>query len=198
MQCCAFSCLTHARDAHAQFARSLCMEMRRLPDRVLVERARRGSRPAAGELFARHWPAAWRAAYAITGRRDAAEDVAQDGFERAFQALDRFDSHRPFAPWLHRIVVNRALDVIRKDRRLVALDDVPDMPVWDDQDDSDGAMLAAVAELTPERRAVCVLRYGLGYGPTEIADLLGLPVGTVHSRLARALTDLRMQAADVV
>ncbi len=174
--------------------------MRRRSDRVLVQQARRGSRAAAGELFERHWPAAWRAAYAITGRRDVAEDVAQDGFERALRALDRFDPRRPFAPWLHRIVVNRALDVIRKDRRLVALDDVPETPMWDVADDADGAMLAALAVLTPERRAVCLLRYGLGYAPAEIADLLDLPVGTVHSRLARALADLRTQieATDVV
>lgn len=176
------------------------MEMRSLPDRVLVERARRGSRPAAGELFERHWPGAWRAAFAVTGRRDLADDIAQDGFERALRALGRFDAHRPFAPWLHRIVVNRALDVLRKDRRLVALDEVPDLPARDECADADGALLAAVADLTPERRAVCVLRYGLGYGPVEIADLIGVPVGTVHSRLARALTDLRLsvEAADVV
>ena len=165
-----------------------------------MERARRGSRPAAGELFERHWPAAWRAAYAVTGRRDLADDIAQDGFERAFRALLQFDVARPFAPWLHRIVVNRALDVLRKDRRLVALDQVPDLHAPDDPGDADGALLAAVADLAPERRAVCVLRYGLGYAPAEIADLLGVPVGTVHSRLARALTDLRtgVEAADVV
>lgn len=176
------------------------MQMHRLSDGVLVQQARRGSLTAAGQLFERHWPAAWRAAYAITGRRDVAEDVAQDGFERAFGALERFDPHRPFAPWLHRIVVNRALDVMRKDRRLVTLDDVPDTPVWDAEVDGDRAMLTAVAALSPDRRAVCVLRYGLGYAPSEIAELLDLPVGTVHSRLARALTDLRMQseAADVV
>lgn len=174
--------------------------MRRLPDRVLVERAKGGSKQAAGALFERHWPAAWRAAYGITGRREVADDVAQDGFERAFGALDRFDVRRPFGPWLHRIVVNRALDLLRKDRRLVALDDVPEEAVWDADDTGDRELLATVACLTPERRAVCVLRYGLGYAPTEIADLLDVPVGTVHSRLARALTELRtqMDAADVV
>ena len=51
-----------------------------------------------------------------------ADDVVQDAFERAFAALTRFDASRPFAPWLHRIVVNRSLDLLRSERRLVGLD----------------------------------------------------------------------------
>src|SRR5437763_1565981 len=94
--------------------------MRIRSDAKLVELARRGSRDAAAELFARHWRAAWRAAYVVTGRRELADDVAQDAFERAFAALWRFDERRPFGPWLHRIVVNRCLDLLRTERRLVA------------------------------------------------------------------------------
>ena len=60
-------------------------------DGELVRRARSGSRDAAGELFARHWPGAWRAARVVTGSRAMADDVAQDAFERAFAALRRFD-----------------------------------------------------------------------------------------------------------
>ena len=167
--------------------------MRRPSDGVLVQRARRGSNAAVAELFERHWPGAWRAALAITGRADVAEDVAQDGFERAFRALDQFDAARPFAPWLHRIVVNRALDVMRKDRRLVSLESVPEPTAADDVPYDDVDAFRAFAALTPERRAVCVLRYGLGYTPPEIAEVLDLPLGTVHSRLARALGDLRVQ-----
>ena len=161
-------------------------------DELLVARARDGSREAAGELFARHWPAAWRAALAITGRPAMADDVAQDAFERAFAALSRFDERRPFAPWLHRIVVNRALDLVRAERRLVGLDHADDaVAAWDPSGGGDREMLAAIAGLSPERRACVILRHGLGYRPHEIAEILGVPVGTVHSRLARALGDLR-------
>ena len=59
----------------------------------------------------------------------------------------------------------------------------------------DRALLEAVARLNPQRRVVVVLRYGIGYSPAEIAALLELPVGTVHSRLARALEDLREPTA---
>ena len=61
------------------------------------------------------------------------------------------------------------------------------------EDGGDGAALRALAGLSPERRAVVVLRHLLGYTPPEIAVILGLPVGTVNSRLGRAMTELRAQ-----
>jgi RNA polymerase sigma-70 factor (ECF subfamily) len=166
--------------------------MRMRSDGKLVELARRGSRDAAGELFARHWPGAWRAAYAVTGRRAMADDVAQDAFERAFAALGRFDERRPFAPWLHRIVVNRSLDLLRTERRLVGDAELERLE-WHDLDSGDQELLAAVAGLSLQRRVVVVLRYGLGYSPAAIAELLDIPTGTVNSRLARALEDLRAE-----
>jgi RNA polymerase sigma-70 factor, ECF subfamily len=165
--------------------------MRIRSDAKLVELARRGSRDAAAELFARHWRPAWRAAYALTGRRDMADDVAQDAFERAFAALGRFDERRPFAPWLHRIVVNRCLDLLRSERRLVAGDFDLERLEWHDVHGGDRELLAAVASLSLQRRVVIVLRYGFGYPPSAIAALLGIPAGTVNSRLARALGELR-------
>jgi RNA polymerase sigma-70 factor, ECF subfamily len=166
--------------------------MRMRSDAKLVELARRGSRDAAAELFARHWRSAWRAAYAVTGRRAMADDVAQDAFERAFAALSRFDERRPFAPWLHRIVVNRSLDLLRRERRLVGEAELARLE-WEDLDSGDHELLAAVAGLSLQRRAVVVLRYGLGYSPSAIAELLDIPTGTVNSRLARALEDLRTE-----
>jgi RNA polymerase sigma-70 factor (ECF subfamily) len=165
--------------------------MRMRSDAKLVELARRGSRDAAAELFARHWRPAWRAAYAVTGRREMADDVAQDAFERAFAALARFDERRPFAPWLHRIVVNRCLDLLRSERRLVSGDAELERLEWHDLAGGDQELLAAVAGLSLQRRVVIVLRYGLGYSPSAIAALLDIPTGTVNSRLARALEELR-------
>ncbi len=117
--------------------------------------------------------------------------MAADGFERAFAALGGFDEHRPFGPWLHRIVANRALDVLRAERRLsdAELPDTPDFAPA--HATGDRSLLAVVAELSLERRVVVVLRYGVGMTPKQIADALDLPVGTVNSRLARALEQLR-------
>ena len=153
--------------------------------------ARRGDREAAAALFRRYWRDAWRAAYAVTGRRALADDVAADGFERAFAALDRFDERRPFAPWLHRIVANRALDVLRTERRLAYEEPLEHADLRVDHPGGDRGLLAAVADLSPERRIAVVLRYGVGMTPKQIAGALDLPVGTVNSRLARALEELR-------
>jgi RNA polymerase sigma-70 factor, ECF subfamily len=88
-------------------------------DEELVAEARAGSRDAAAELFERHWPAAWRVAFTLTGTVASAEDVAQDSFERAFSALRSFNGRSAFSTWLYRIVVNRALNVRRSEARLV-------------------------------------------------------------------------------
>src|SRR6476659_3307432 len=121
-------------------------------DAELVRGARAGTAYAAGVLFERHWRGAWRAARVITGSRTMADDVAQDAFERAFAALSRFDERRPFAAWLHRIVVNRSLDLLRRERRLVGLDS-PDRieSEWRDLEAEDRALLVAVESLAPQR-----------------------------------------------
>jgi RNA polymerase sigma-70 factor, ECF subfamily len=161
-------------------------------ERKLVREAQRGSRAAIASLYSAHWRRAHRAAYLVVHDAAAAEDIAQDAFLAAIDALDRFDRRRPFAPWLHRIVVNRALDWARREtlRRKVA----------DDPEDEAGAppaapgigeeMMAALAELPAEQRAVVVLRHLLEYTPGEVARMLDLPRGTVNSRLRRALDRL--------
>src|SRR3954463_8213582 len=93
-----------------------------------VRRAREGSAGAIDELFQAHWPAAHRAAYLVVHDSAAAEDIAQEAFLSALRALDRFDRRRPFGPWLHRIVVNRAIDHVRSRalRREVGAELVPE------------------------------------------------------------------------
>jgi RNA polymerase sigma-70 factor, ECF subfamily len=167
---------------------------RRRPDareRELIRAAQRGSTEAFAELFRRHWARAHRAAWLVVHDAAAAEDVAQEAFLAAARALDRFDARRPFAPWLHRIVVNRAIDHTRARalRREVAGERVPEpaAPVAATPDED---LAAALAALGLEQRAVVVLRHVLGCSPGEIARLLDLPRGTVNSRLRRGLDAL--------
>src|ERR1700754_687196 len=84
--------------------------MKSASERALIKAAQAGSEPAIEELFGRHWPNTHRAAYLIVRDAAAAEDIAQEAFLAALNALGRFDRLRPFAPWLHRIAVNRAID----------------------------------------------------------------------------------------
>ena len=164
----------------------------RRTDAALVRAAQRGSGEAVDELFRRHWPAAHRAAWLVVHDAAAAEDIAQEAFLSALRALDRFDRRRPLGPWLHRIVVNRAIDWSRARalRPETAADALPESGATDATPDIGEDIVSALADLGPEHRAVVVLRHLLGYTPGEIAAMLDLPRGTVNSRLRRALDTL--------
>ena len=166
----------------------------RLHERRLVRELQRGSADALEELFRREWPRAYRAAYLVVHDAAAAEDIAQEAFLAAVRAIDRFDRRRPFGPWMHRIVVNRAIDLtraraLRREVDAAAADsaeappDPPALPL-------SGDVVAALRELSPEHRAVVVLRFLFDYTPGEIARALDMPRGTVNSRLRRALDRL--------
>lgn len=165
-------------------------------ERALIREAQAGSPQAFEELFSSYWPRAHRAAFLIVHDSAAAEDITQEAFLAALRALDRFDRGRPFGPWLTRIVVNRAIDwararALRREsgseepagRNTPAGDLGPGPPYSD-------TVTSALAGLSPDQRAVVVLRYLLEYTPGEIAKLLDLPRGTVNSRLRRALDAL--------
>ena len=160
-------------------------------ERRLVREAQRGSAEALAELYTAHWPRAHRAAYLVVHDSAAAEDVAQDAFLAAVDALDRFDRRRPFAPWLHRIVVNRAIDWGRREELRRAVDDPDRQPAAELPPEAVGSeAMEALAELPVDQRAVVVLRYLLDYTPGEIGHMLDLPRGTVNSRLRRGLDRL--------
>src|SRR6478609_6575931 len=97
-------------------------------EQAWVRRAQAGSASDFEALFRAHWGPAYRAAYLDVRDPAAAEDIAQEGFLAAIRALDRFDRRRPFGPWLHRIVVNRAIDHARSraTRREVDAERVPE------------------------------------------------------------------------
>jgi RNA polymerase sigma-70 factor, ECF subfamily len=175
----------------------------RLAERKLLRAARRGDTAAQEELFRRHWRPMYRAAYLIVQDAAAAEDVAQEAFLAAIRSLDRFDLRRPLGPWLHRIAVNRAIDMVRvrQLRREVAGDAADGLahdespcssaepPAADDPGLTD-QMTAAIGALPLAQRAVVVMRYLLEYTPGEIARAMDLPRGTINSRLRRGLDRL--------
>jgi RNA polymerase sigma-70 factor (ECF subfamily) len=164
-------------------------------ERAWVRGAQDGSASDLEALFSHYWPSAYRTAYLVVHDAAAAEDIAQEAFVSAVRALDRFDRRRPFGPWLHRIVVNRAIDWTRARslRREVADEQlaVAAAPQPRPSDELGGETIAALASLSPDPRAVVVLRYVLEYSPGEIAELLDLPRGTVNSRLRRGLDALQ-------
>ena len=170
-------------------------------ERSLIRGALAGSEADLELLFRRHWPRAYRAAFLIVHDHAAAEDIAQEAFLAAIRRLDRFDRRRRFGPWLGAIVANRAIDWVRaRSARREAAGEVvseapspPEVPVGRYSQE----VLAALASLSPEHRAVIVLRYLLEYSPTEIAQALELPRGTVNSRLRRGLDALECRLTEV-
>jgi RNA polymerase sigma-70 factor (ECF subfamily) len=161
-------------------------------ERAWIRGAQGGSVSDLEALFREHWPRAHRAAFLVVQDAAAAEDIAQEAFLAAVRNLDRFDRKRPFGPWLHRIVVNRAIDWARARalRRETGELDVREDDTGDLGNPFSEGIAAGLAALNPEQRAVIVLRYLLEYSPGEIAELLDLPRGTVNSRLRRGLDRL--------
>jgi len=144
------------------------------------------------ELFRRHWRPAHRAAYLVVQDAAAAEDIAQEAFVSAIRALDRFDRRRAFGPWLHRIVTNRAIDWSRARALRVVADraELHASPEPSGEIAYSDEIAVAMRSLSPEQRAVIVLRYLLEYTPGEIAQMLGFSRGTVNSRMRRGLDRL--------
>jgi RNA polymerase sigma-70 factor (ECF subfamily) len=167
-----------------------------LSERTLLKGALAGEEAALAQLYRRHWPAVYRVAYLIVHDHAAAEDVAQEAFVAAVRRLEQFDRRRPFAPWLLRIATNRAIDWTRSGvvrRELVAADAGETVAAREERPWAEGCsapLMAALAALPVEQRAVVVLRHLLELTPGEIARMLELPRGTVNSRLRRGLDAL--------
>jgi RNA polymerase sigma factor (sigma-70 family) len=171
-------------------------------DTELVGRARLGEVAAYEELVRRYQGIAHRVAYLVTGDPAEAEDAAQQAFVKAYRALDRFDVERAFRPWLLRIVANEARNLRRSAGRRASLelaaareaDPVAPSPELDAvaRERREG-LLRAVNGLEEEHRRVIALRYFLELSEGEMAEILGVPRGTVKSRLARAMARLRQR-----
>src|SRR5437764_12563739 len=125
-------------------------------ERAWIRGARDGSVADLEALFQHRWPRAYRAAYLVVHDAAAAEDIAQESFLSAVRNLDRFDRSRPFGPWLHRIVVNRAIDWSRSRALRAEVGDAPLalLAAAERSDNPHARSLAdALASLSPEHRA---------------------------------------------
>jgi len=169
----------------------------------LVARTLSGERAAFGVLVERYAPQARRVARAVLGDPDEADDAAQDGFLSALIKLGQYDARRPFGPWLMRIVANAATDRRRRRqvRRVEPLD--PGLVGGGPRPDTEAVrselgerLRVALAELPARRRTAVVLFDVEGYSHAEIAEMLGIPEGTVRSEVFHARRRLRALLAD--
>jgi RNA polymerase sigma-70 factor, ECF subfamily len=174
-------------------------------DRRLIAECLDGRRDAFGELVSRYQARLYNAALRLVNSPDDAADVVQDAFLNAFQALHNFKGDAEFFTWLYRIAFNTAISLKRKKRPAVSLDDKPGEGAFDPDDPSEyvkpNAALerteeerrlhAALARLSHEHREVLVLKEIEGLKYEQIAEVLGVPIGTIRSRLHRARLELR-------
>lgn len=171
-------------------------------DQVLIDRARAGDEGAFRDLVERYESRVAATVVGMLGAGDEAEDVGQETFIRLYRSLDRFRGESSLGTYLTRIAINLSLTALKKRKRrisrFVSKDEMErDLPEasWDprgelERKDDVRRVREAVTRLKPDHRTVVVLRMIDGYSTREAAEILGIPVGTVMSRLARAMERL--------
>lgn len=171
------------------------MNISSAPDDLLIQRAKRGDSVATDTLLRMHYDSVRAVCHRIVVNKADAEDATQHALISIVRALPGFDGRAKFSTWVYRIATNAALDEVRRIRRRPTPTDIDAtfvLPV----SDATGAVEAqmdvaqALALLPEEYRATLVLRHVADLDYEEIAEIQGVPVGTVRSRLARGRTQL--------
>lgn len=173
-------------------------------DAELMASVAAGDTSALGRLVERHQEQVLALALRTLGRRELAEDVAQDVFVKVFRAARRYKPRAKFTTWLYRIVVNQCLDVVRKRKRQVLFGANapsaaagPDASVRLELSETAERVRQAVAALPPRQRIAVVLHRYQEMGHREIAEATGWSPSAVESLLVRAYAGLRVALADL-
>ena len=174
-----------------------------MDDLQAINRLKRGDIGGLTALVERYQVRALRTAFLITQDAALAQDVVQDAFLSVNRSIHSFDTRRPFGPWFMRSVVNGSVKAAQRGRSMLllaadddtesdyALDNEPSLEDVVETADTEQVVWEALATLSPERRAVIVLRYYLDLSEAEMAEQLNIPAGTVKSRLYAAKGQLR-------
>jgi RNA polymerase sigma-70 factor (ECF subfamily) len=171
-------------------------------DRAWIEATLRGQKEAFAQLVAKYQKPLYAALRRLARNHDDADDLLQEAFVRAYQHLKNFDRSRPFYPWLHRIAVNLAITFIQRRKRQtnfssLSTEEIFPLPQSDHPDEKAerGEMLdaldKAIERLPAEQKVVLLLRTREDMSYQELSEHLGIEIGTVMSRLARAREKLR-------
>ena len=158
----------------------------------IIKQAQQGDRNAFGELVRRYRKGVINVVYRITGDSHIAEDAAQDTFIRAWEKLPYYQPRAPFRNWLYRIATNMTMDMLRKEKETLDVDNLAlasrDQSIESAIEEKQRAesVQQAILSLPPASRSVLVLREFEGFSYQEIADTLAIPKGTVMSRLSYA------------
>mgnify|MGYP001034324435 CR=1 FL=1 len=174
-------------------------------EQKLIQQAKQGQTDALETIFRQHVDGAVRLAYLITRNWATAEDAVQEAFIQAFRSLDNFQEDRPFQPWFTRIVVNKAKktkDRLDRGHLPYEQEDVNPHGIFIPEDqalekESLDALFTAINELDDNHRLPLILKYLTGLTEAETAQVLGIPVSTVKSRLYVARQRLKKQISEL-
>jgi len=164
-------------------------------DIALVEQCLAGDTAAFGQLVDRHQTAVFNVALRMVNRYEDAQDIAQTVFLKAFQNLSRYKAEYKFFSWIYRMVINESINFLERRRPAEPLEDnhVSPQPTPHDSleaSELNGTIERAIASLSPEYRAVIILKHLEDLSYDEIARALGIPEKTVKSRLFSARRQL--------
>lgn len=181
-----------------------------MSDRELVERAQAGSQDAFSALVEKYRAKMFNLAYSLTRNREAADDLAQEVFIKAYLALPKFKYQSAFGTWLYRIAVNASKDFLRKEGRLrkVSLEDSPPGTLMQEDDtvqideaketEKQKQLVRQALKSLPEKyQVILTLRDIQGFPYGEISQVLDISPGTVDSRLHRARKMLRKKVHQI-
>jgi RNA polymerase sigma-70 factor (ECF subfamily) len=172
----------------------------------LIDECLRGDTAAFGELVHRYQERLYNTVYRLVDNAEDAQDVVQEAFLNAYQSLDRFNRDSRFFTWLYRIAINTAISLKRKQRGGRSIEarrngngglEPPDVSAFSqpghalEQAEEEHRIQAALNRLSPEHRAVLVLKDIEGQKYEQMAEILQVPIGTIRSRLHRARAELR-------
>jgi len=169
-------------------------------DQDVVASCLAGDADSFSVLVERYGGRVYNIALRITGERDAANDCAQEAFIRAYRALHQYDPTLPLGPWLFRIATNASLNYVQRwHAHESPVEELPESPEEPEEGPEATAVrreeleevVAAMAELPPAYRAALTLRHMQQLSYQEVADALGIPLGTVKTHLHRARAALR-------
>jgi RNA polymerase sigma-70 factor (ECF subfamily) len=166
----------------------------RSPEARLVEQIRRGDAEAARRFVGEYYPGIYRYLLCLTGNPEAAEDLTQETFLQAWRSLDTFGGRAPLRTWLRRIAHREFLQALRGHRPAASLEAVAEVAEPRAAGLTEAVEIRALLRKLPlEEREIVVLHYLEGYRCEEIAEIVGVPVGTVKYRLSEARARLRRE-----
>ena len=168
-------------------------------DEALMKNLRRGDMPAFDKLYTRHRQPLFNFILRLLQDAALAEDVFQETYMRVLENADRFNPRGKFSTYLYAIAHNLCMDELRRQSTSIPADKMTESSVLDPYDhllkrEAEEAAHQLLAALQPHLRAVVVLRVLHDYSQEETAKIVGVPVGTVKSRLHHALKQLRQMA----